>query len=976
MDKFNKEYGRLNQSQKEAVDTIEGPVMVIAGPGTGKTQILTLRIGNILKKTHTLPESILAITFTESGVASMRKRLFEIIGTSAYRVTINTFHGFCNDIIKNFPEEFPRIIGARQITEIDQISILEKLVDQLDLELLRPFGDRFLYVRDILNAINEIKREGYDPKSFKELVSVEKNNFKKIPDLYHNTGVHKGKMKGEYQKLEKKIQKNLELSEIYMTYESELEKKRFYDYNDMIMESLKTLRQNSNLLLSLQEEYQYVLVDEHQDTNNAQNAVLELLMNYHENPNIFIVGDEKQAIFRFQGASLQDFYHIKNLYPKAKIINLTENYRSTQYILNSAHNLLGGEVELNSNSSNENKPISIAEFNSPDSENYFLAQDIKYKIDSGIEPHDIAILYRDNKDAFPVASMLDKFGLPYVIESDQDLFSDPDIRKILILLKAINFYGEDEYLAEALHINVLNINSLDVYKIIRKSHEQKIPLYDLLETDQNDLSKKISSWAKLSKNENLLKAFEQIFEESGMLRAILDRKNVRDRIETINSFFDEMKGLSESNPEATLSDFFDYLETIQKHKLFIKKKKSINTDGRVRLMTVHRSKGQEFKYVYITGSYDGHFGNRKSIDRLPLVEKVYGDLDHSTEDDNADERRLFYVAITRAKMAVTVTYSKEGQNGREQLPSQFIGEIKREFLERLDTSLFEADFNEKKHILFQSSQNKQYEKIDKEFVRDILERNGFSVTALNNYIDCPWNYFYSNLLRLPKAQDKHAMYGTAIHNALKDFFDNLKDNDLSKDNLLERFEYYLNKLPISKKDYREVLEKGRNALSGYYDKYYSVWERNVLNELPIKAVDIGLPVRLTGKLDKIEFLGSSNEVNVVDYKTKKPMTRNQIEGNVKNGDSKYKRQLVFYKILLDQYESAKYKMISSELDFIEPDEKGNYKKEKFIIEDKEMDDLKALIGKVIDEIINLKFWDLKCDKKDCHYCRLRSVMER
>ena len=157
---FSEFYEKLNKEQKESVDIIEGPVMVVAGPGTGKTQILTLRIANILAKTDTKPENILALTFTEAAGANMRKRLTEIIGASTYRVAINTFHGFCNEIIKNYPEEFPRIIGSRQITEIDQIAVLEKIVDEIDLELLRPFGDRFLYVRDILSSINELKREG------------------------------------------------------------------------------------------------------------------------------------------------------------------------------------------------------------------------------------------------------------------------------------------------------------------------------------------------------------------------------------------------------------------------------------------------------------------------------------------------------------------------------------------------------------------------------------------------------------------------------------------------------------------------------------------------------------------------------------------------------------------------------------------------------------------------------------------------
>ncbi|KKQ34747.1 MAG: UvrD/REP helicase [Candidatus Nomurabacteria bacterium GW2011_GWB1_37_5] len=555
MNKFNELYKVLNKEQKETVDAIEGPVMVVAGPGTGKTQILTLRIANILNKADVRPENILAITFTESGVASMRKRLAEIIGTTAYRVAIKTFHGFCNDIIKNYPEEFPRIIGSKQISEIDQIAVLEELVDKAPagkglsfgassrrvleepgLDLLRPFGDRFLYVKDILSSINELKREGIGPEEFINIVEKEKNNFKQIPDIYHEKGAHKGKMKGEYQKLEKQINKNNELSIIYEAYEKVLTEKKLYDYSDMIMEALKTMRRNENLLLQLQEECQYVLVDEHQDTNNAQNKIIELLMNYHDNPNIFVVGDEKQAIFRFQGASLENFLYFKNLYPKAKLILLVENYRSTQTILDSAHSLLSGglslaaqhggtvpashnedSIKLRSNVNYDEKPIHLAAFSSQDAEHFFLAQDIKIKIsgkrsksgktpgvgasltpgveedfDLGelIEPDKIAVLYRDNKDAFPIARMLEKFNIPYTIESDQDLFSDSDVRKIIILLRAINNYGEDEYLAAALHLDFFGLVPLDVYKLIRQSKDEKIPLYDLIASGKRSKSGK------------------------------------------------------------------------------------------------------------------------------------------------------------------------------------------------------------------------------------------------------------------------------------------------------------------------------------------------------------------------------------------------------------------------------------------------------------------------------------------------------
>ncbi|HLA25744.1 hypothetical protein A3A09_02670 [Candidatus Nomurabacteria bacterium RIFCSPLOWO2_01_FULL_42_20] len=680
--KFKDLYLKLNIAQKEAVDFIEGPVMVVAGPGTGKTQVLTLRIANILQKTDTAPENVLAITFTESGVASMRKRLVEIIGAIAYRVAIKTFHGFCNDIIKNYPEEFPRIIGSRQITEIDQIAVLEELIDSLPLDILRPFGDRFLYVRDILSSINELKREGISPEEFTEIVEKEKNNFKKIPDLYHERGAHKGKMKGDYQKLEKQIKKNTELVLLYSEYEKTLEKKKIYDYGDMIMVVLDKLSKtadkrglnppspkatdgrgadqrgnNSDLLLMLQEEYQYVLVDEHQDTNNAQNKIIELLMSYHENPNIFVVGDEKQAIFRFQGASLENFLYFKKLYPDAKLITLTENYRSTQKILDSAHSLINAD-ERGSNADKrgliartnyEEKPVHAAAFANQDAENYFLAQDIKLKLAGvGTDPtpaEEIAILYRDNRDAFSIARMLEKFGIPYVIESDQNLFSDQDVQKIIILLKAINNYGEDEYLAPALHLDFLSIPPLEVYKLLRRSHEEKTSLYELLKSkfgktpgvkdvptpgveenfDFRELAKKFSKWARLAKNENLLKVFETVFEESGMLRYLMEKGNIAERFETINAFFDEMKGLAESNPKAMLADFFKYLETIEKHNLNIKKRglPRAGSSGRVRLMTVHRSKGLEFDYIYIAGAYDGHFGGRRSLNRLPLLAGVY-----------------------------------------------------------------------------------------------------------------------------------------------------------------------------------------------------------------------------------------------------------------------------------------------------------------------------------------------------------------
>ena len=269
-EKFNINYKNLNPEQKSAVDEIEGPIMVIAGPGTGKTHLLTMRIANILDKTDIPPEAILALTFTESAVTSMRKNLSEIIGTMAYRVTITTFHGFANNIIKDYPDEFPGIISSTNISNVDQIKIIRNIIDNSSFTILKPWGNNYYYVQSIIHAIGGLKQQGFLPDDFKKLIDEQEEEFENTEDLYHKTGVHKGKMKGKYITLKKNNERNKELAIVYKEYQSDLKNAHFYDFSDMIIEVKNVLLKNNNLLLILQEQYQYILVDEHQDTNEGQ----------------------------------------------------------------------------------------------------------------------------------------------------------------------------------------------------------------------------------------------------------------------------------------------------------------------------------------------------------------------------------------------------------------------------------------------------------------------------------------------------------------------------------------------------------------------------------------------------------------------------------------------------------------------------------------------------------------------------------
>lgn len=976
-DNFAPAINKLNPRQKEAVETIEGPVMVVAGPGTGKTQILTLRIANILAKTDTAPGQILALTFTESGVASMRKRLAELIGSRAYAVNINTFHGWCNEVIKKYPEDFPRIIGSKNIHEVEQIEILEKLIEELPLKLLRPFGDKFLYVKPLRGAIEELKREGLTPAEFKNILAKAKTDFANLPDLYHEKGAHKGKMKGDYIKLTREIEKNEELSLVYEQYEERLKEEKLYDFSDMIMEVLSVLKTNQELLQVLQEEHQYVLVDEHQDTNNAQNKIIELLMSYHASPNLFVVGDEKQAIYRFQGASLENFLYFKKVYPEAKLITLEENYRSQQAVLDAAHNLLSGS-KLTAQAGHEVRPIKIYAFEKSEEEVYWLANQLKERVEKGEEASELAILYRDNRDAFALARMLEKCQVPFIIESDQDLLGQQDVRKMIVILEALTHFGEDAYLPAVLHLDLFKLEPLAVYGLIRQAYETKQSLWQLLKTNK-DLSgvyEKLKTWHGWSQNDDLLSVFEKLVRDSGILESILTSSDAEDRFEAIRRLYTEVGTLVESRPDAKLIDFFNYLATVKTHSLFIKRAKLGGRKGKVRLMTAHRSKGLEFNEVFIMGAYDGHWGGKKTRELFKLLPQVYSDEVVEYEDKDADERRLFYVALTRARHEVHISYSKLGGDGREQLPSQFVTEIKSELKEEVETKDWQAKYEANKNIIFSPSLSlgEKHSLHDEEFVRDIFFNQGLSVSALNNYLECPWKYFYRNLIRLPEGQNKTQLYGIAVHATLADAFRLFKDKDITEESLLAGFEIHLGKLPLNARDYEEVLAKGKRALAGWFKAWQSTWERNVLTEFKISGILLTDDIKLTGVLDKLEFTDSG--VRVVDYKTKQPMSRNAIMGETKtDDDGNYFRQLVFYKLLLDRYENGKYEMKEGVIDFIEPDSNNKYKKEAFEVMKENVDELEEVIKKVAEEITSLSFWSNRCDDKDCEYCKLRELMK-
>ncbi|MDO8482209.1 MAG: ATP-dependent DNA helicase [bacterium] len=993
--KFEELYERLNPAQKQAVDAIDGPVMVIAGPGTGKTSILTLRIANILKRTDTPAECVLALTFTESGAYNMRRKLVEIVGSAGYKVNISTFHGFCNGIIKEYPERFPRIIGSTAMTDIDQIKTMEKVIADSELELLRPYGDSLYYVRPALTVIKSLKREGYGTEELKQSIKQQEKSFAAIPDLIHEKGAHKGKMKGEYIKEKEHIEKNKELLKLFEGYEAAITKKKQYDYEDMIVEVIKALRSEPEFLLILQESYQYILADEHQDANNAQNAILELLSNFHASPNLFIVGDEKQAIFRFQGASLENFLYFKKLYPKALLVNLEENYRSQQGILDASHSLIEknvapeafARVRLKANSIHKVALITVHEFFREDLEHFFIASDIKKKIGlipdgtaKETKPEDIAVLYRDNRDAFPIAAALERLGVPCKILSDQDMLRDTHIRKLILIFRGLSNLADNEALGKLLFVDFLGLNTLEVFKTFQKAKDERKSLQEVLQRESPEFFKRLVGWASLAKNKPFAEVFETVVRESGFLADALKSDQSLERLRVLEAFFAEIRKLSSGVKEYFLTDFVEYLNLVDDHGLLIRSAAANDFSKGVRLMTAHKSKGLEFEHVYIAGCFDGHWGNKK--DRKFFHIKLLGGDDEGGGKIE-DERRLFYVALTRAKQTVSISYATEGREGKEQLPSQFIEEITPELRQVGDFAAIEKAYAAIPAFNFSEKVSAKISITDKEYIKNLFLEKGISVTDLNNYLGCPWRYFFVNLIRVPQSQTKHQIYGTVVHETLQSFFNKYREEaDMSRKELLELFEYNLGRKPLASADYKELHLKGLKSLGGYYDTYKNTWLRNVITEYNIRGVHLSVTIGdnsydilLKGNLDKVELLEDERSVNVVDYKTGKAKSRNELEGKTKNADGNEKRQLVFYKLLLGLDEAKRYEMKSAELDFTEPDEKMRYKKERFEITNGEVEELKSVIAKVAGEIVNLEFWDKTCGEKDCEHCTLRRLLK-
>ncbi|MSR86871.1 ATP-dependent helicase [Candidatus Peribacteria bacterium] len=996
---FDSEYQKLNLQQRQAVDTIEGPVMVVAGPGTGKTQVLSMRVANILKKTQMRPGNILCLTYSVSGTTAMRDRLRLLIGADAYGVKVSTIHAFAQSIIEENGIVFDEWSAREQISDLEKIRSMNTIIDQFSsyMKLINQ-KDPYGRTEDILSRISQVKREG-----------------KSLADLHRAAGEYDELMATKSKTGTKVHEKNLlsaqkfrDFVTLFGEYQSMMERTGRYDYEDMILHVIRALEEEDWLLSNLQERFQYVLVDEFQDTNGSQYRLIELLTTYKDlpnEPNVFVVGDDDQSIYRFQGANLQNMLSFHTRFPKAPVIALTTSYRSTQAILDAARSLIEKNEErlvgkipglqklltaATATPSPGPSPLrgrgelpTLLRAPSNVAEPWLIADLLEERIQKGAQPEEIAVLTQKNDELFDLYAVLRARKIPVLMRGKDDLLSHPLVLQAVTILQAIDHPHTDGLLSGALACGCFALHPADLGRLQGLARDRKAKLFDLLEQLPSqeelpllqredlervrnalfDLHQKIPSRTVLETVENVLRDCALIPQVEEGADSPVDPRDVA----ALEAFFGYVRGRCLERRgwhlRDLLADISLYADPGYRQIRLTYELPHLSTAG-VRLMTAHQSKGLEFHTVILSNFRDGHWDKRKRPTGVSIPEDLlYGwEKDQKTFEQHQDERRIAFVAITRAKRELIMVCPLEltvGEKSKAVAPSAFFAEMGQ--LPEENVALRDP---EGASLLLRP----RLALIDgalRAYLEERLKTFALSPTALNRFLRDPQEFLLVDLLQQPEHFDESSVrglgYGSAVHWALRQWAVAVKENkEFAEPDILEAFAWHLRERTIlTSHQQRDLLAMGNEALPKYF-AHALKGTFPVLHaiERDYRAHVAEIPIK--GKIDRIDLASSTSATaTVIDYKTGRPKTEVEIRGGIEPGsvsktsEGDYFRQLTFYAVLLDHADPLLKPELFS-LEYI--GERGeNPLTRSFMISEAEKDDLRTLIRQVWDKIVKMDF---------------------
>ena len=916
-----------NAKQQDCIDNIKGKYLVLAGPGTGKTFTIIERIKNMLKQ-GIEPEKILCLTFTDAAANEMKKRIEEELNIISCDVQIFTYHGFCCDIIDEFQEEFEVPSNYKVISEPISKAFIKECIDEIKPVYFRTEkNDPYYYINTIKRRISLIKQNRLTDKQFFQ-------NIKDNDDWEHEKirlqnkieeKIQKGRtdFKGDKKDLEtvtKKINQAHELWTFYELYQKKMDEKRYLDFNDMINLVLDKFESNPAFLSKIANRYEYIMVDEYQDTNKSQNDIVFALTHALETENVFVVGDDDQIIYRFQGAKLDTIENFLKEFPDTKIICLTENMRSTQHILDAAraviaqdpmslvntHNFKdidGNPINKNLIAKNEevmqkDKPVRIYKYADIMQEYNEIVKEIKKIIDSPDCPRNpktgendlsqIAILTRSNSEVAEFADLLKQKDIPYELKEGKDIFSIPAVNMLYFYIQfLIDPQMHSFRIFQLLTAEPFKINFND-YQILFKEVSKEKTFIDVLRKEEE--------WNKYSEPEklqNFLKTYDYLTEykarenikntilEIGAKTGIFDTYinetehniNQTESILGLKKFVDEAAGFSEIYKTSFLEEFYIYLKAIIEDEESIKTDKAPVTLNAVQLCTYHGAKGREFEYVYMpTLEIYKWEGSSKSLKpEIPLPPSEYKTKDQiDNEIKPSDLTKLMYVAMTRAKHSLRLSYPDK-VGGKSRKLTKYIVTIK-DMLQN-EPEPFEYDelsfAEEEKETLIKNAHNynPEYEELAKAMLGDRV----YSPSSINRYLACPRQYLYGDIFKweTKDGNPNYSSYGIAIHKACEEAIKFIRDKKMppEKSQFIQWFKDELSTLSMESYPQRINFEgRGEKAL----DKYYA----QICNTTPTNLVDVEYNLEYTledgtrfyGKIDRIDKDENGNYI-IYDYKT-------------------------------------------------------------------------------------------------------------
>lgn len=885
----------LNTEQREAVTHINGPLMIVAGAGTGKTTVVTNRIAWLIDQGHAKPEEILALTFTEKAASEMEERVDRLLPYGYVDLQISTFHSFAEKLLRQYGAELGLSRDFKLLTELDAWLLTRQYFDEFDLNYYRPLGNPTKYIKSLLTHFSRAKDSAIDPEAYYAYVEEQKANLDGLQADESTTA--------EIARLE-------ELAGAYATYQNILLKDDALDFGDLMLYTLKLLQTRPHIKKELHQRFKFVLIDEFQDTNDAQYEIIKELL--HKGQNVTVVGDDDQSIYKFRGASLANILQFEDDFPNAKQIVLTQNYRSAQEILDLSHAFIQhnnpNRLEANEQrtlskklqSNTEGKAVikHIHARTLDEEVTQVVHQIVDLKTTQQIDWSDVAILVRSNSIGMDFASALDQYKIPYQFLALSGLYTKSSIMDLMAYLRVIDNPFDSPNMYRLLTSPMCDVSDRTILELNRLAQQKGKSLFEACEkmdfwldepTDDSQniqhLLKQIESFQEIHRTKPVGELFIQVSKESGYLTYLnqLPEQKKLDQFSYLQQFYQRMKSFERRHEQPVLHHFLTEFD----NERAAGEEGSLSIDlesgpDMVRVMTIHAAKGLEFKYVFIVNLVAQKFPTNAKSDPIPLPEGLIKNT-HDKQAHLEEERRLFYVAVTRAKMGLYLTSAEDYGGKRKRKLSRFLHEI----------GYDQPQFAEQVMDVFDEDRQADSVSVDQNESVNLPVPKQFSFTQLAAFKTCPLQYKFAHVLKIPVAGKWTFSYGKTMHNTLQEFFIAWLERSASQQTSL--FEQEAppapTSVPVKQEELMEMYQRcwqdewyvNESQREKYHEQgliSLNAFYRQVQKDIPRPlSIEQGFTMKfgdvvLKGRIDRIDQVEGG--VEIIDYKTGKPKTQKSI----------------------------------------------------------------------------------------------------